>query len=75
MQLIPHIIETSILYIHLRFYSCILYNRRLLYLIAACTDGQFACVSGKCVDDDAVCNGNYDCPDESDEYNCDSTRM
>ena len=35
-----------------------------------CTDTHFACKDGKCVDIDARCDREYDCDDESDEWEC-----
>lgn len=35
-----------------------------------CSDQQFKCQSGTCIDIDLRCNHNYDCEDGSDEYDC-----
>ena len=34
-----------------------------------CNHNQFACPD-KCIDGDGVCDGEYDCIDNSDEINC-----
>ncbi|XP_043936380.1 suppressor of tumorigenicity 14 protein homolog isoform X2 [Protopterus annectens] len=35
-----------------------------------CTDGQFACASGRCIPPDLKCDGWNDCEDLDDEQNC-----
>ncbi len=32
--------------------------------------GGFTCKNGFCIDVEGVCDGNFDCPDQSDEVNC-----
>ncbi|XP_033107149.1 tissue-type plasminogen activator-like, partial [Anneissia japonica] len=33
----------------------------------SCSQNQFRCLSGACILKSLLCDGNYDCPDESDE--------
>ena len=35
-----------------------------------CTDEQFHCVTGGCIDKTLVCNKKPDCEDKSDEKHC-----
>ena len=35
-----------------------------------CQDGQFKCDSTTCIDIKWKCDGDFDCPDHSDEQNC-----
>ena len=35
-----------------------------------CSQYEFRCNDGQCIDDRFVCNRNIDCRDGSDEYNC-----
>jgi hypothetical protein len=37
---------------------------------AACLDNQFQCQSGRCIAATWKCDGEADCPDNSDENNC-----
>ena len=38
-----------------------------------CTENQFQCKDGKCIDIEAKCDREYDCVDESDEHECGKT--
>jgi len=38
--------------------------------VIVCTDEQFTCLDGKCVDARRRCDGTYDCLDGSDELEC-----
>ena len=37
---------------------------------AGCGEGQFQCISGECIPEGYVCDGDLDCRDMSDEHNC-----
>ncbi|CAG2185610.1 PLG [Mytilus edulis] len=36
-------------------------------LCGECSNGEFRCIGGKCIDDALFCNGNPDCPAQDDE--------
>lgn len=37
----------------------------------SCISGQFRCKDGsKCIGSSLICDGQLDCPDQSDEYHC-----
>ena len=38
--------------------------------VDVCGVGQFSCVSGGCVAESALCDGQFQCADRSDEANC-----
>ena len=40
---------------------------------SSCSDEEFACEDGSCVDRSSRCDGNFDCSDNSDESECGST--
>ena len=42
----------------------------LCMLYAACSDQQFSCRGRPCIDIRRLCDGMFDCPDFSDERNC-----
>lgn len=48
---------------------------RMPISFSACTDDQFTCRDGTCVDLLHVCNGQLDCLDKSDEVNCQLIRF
>ena len=37
-----------------------------------CRPGQFRCGDGVCVDEDRICDGEFDCVDAADERDCDT---
>lgn len=43
-----------------------------MFQVRDCPFEQFKCSNGQCIIKDLVCNGKYDCDDESDEspYKC-----
>jgi len=44
---------------------------RFVCSAGSCGDGQFRCpLSGQCILDDFVCDGDNDCGDNADERNC-----
>ena len=44
---------------------------RLYSLYSGCDNDTFACASGiDCIPMSSVCNGQFDCPDMSDEFGC-----
>ena len=42
----------------------------IVSLIGVCNDVQFSCNNGECVDAEMECDREYDCSDESDEWDC-----
>lgn len=39
-----------------------------------CSESQFQCASGQCIDGALRCNGDANCQDKSDEKNCEGTQ-
>lgn len=37
-----------------------------------CLPGQFQCHNHHCIHPSQLCNGEYECPDKSDELDCDN---
>ena len=38
--------------------------------LTGCSDDEFQCLTGLCIDESATCDGNNDCIDFSDEEYC-----
>ncbi|CAC5411853.1 unnamed protein product [Mytilus coruscus] len=47
-----------------------LYPAGLYYIVESCNTTQFQCTSGKCIPAGGRCDLSFDCPDSSDEINC-----
>jgi hypothetical protein len=43
---------------------------RLPFLGSTCSKNEFICKDGTCVDLNDQCNGRFECPDQSDELDC-----
>lgn len=44
--------------------------RVLIFAAALCMPTEFRCKNGQCVMEQQRCNGEYDCSDRTDEYDC-----
>lgn len=42
----------------------------IFFAASVCTNDQFQCADGKCIDQDWKCDGDHDCDDHSDETKC-----
>ena len=42
----------------------------MLYVGTACHSGKFDCGDGKCINSSLRCDGDFDCKNHADEYNC-----
>jgi len=55
-------------------YSTLIYLAAFLTLVCCsnsnCKEGDFACTDGKCIPQDFMCDGVYDCRDGKDEDTC-----
>ncbi|XP_078692876.1 uncharacterized protein LOC144922725 [Branchiostoma floridae x Branchiostoma belcheri] len=54
--------------------SCVIVRKAHAQEAEACTEDEFQCGNGRCIPDSFQCDGEDDCRDNSDEFNCTGCR-